>query len=150
MRGRLAVLTVALLVTGCAEDSDALPDACVQGHETVLTALAQAPRAVALPDGTRLSSCVSAARTDGDLQSLAIVFVRAADTLRPRAATDPAAALRLGYLAGAVKAGATRSSGSIATQLARRVEQVATLDSGASAASAAALAQGRTSGERSG
>ena len=150
MRGRLAVLTVALLVTGCAGDSDALPDACVQGHEPVLTALAQAPRAVALADGTRLSGCVSAARTDGDLQSLAIVFVRAADTLRPQAATDPGAALRLGYLAGAVKAGATRSSGSIAAQLARRVEQVATLDSGASAASAAALARGRTSGERSG
>lgn len=150
MRGRLVVLTVALVVAGCAKDGGALPDACTDGHEAVLAALAQAPRAVALPDGTRLSRCVSAARTDGDLQSLAIVFVRAADTLRPQAATDPAAALRLGYLAGAVKAGATRSSGSIAAQLARRVEQVATLDGGASATAAAALARGRTSGERSG
>lgn len=145
------VLTVALLVTGCAEGGgDGVPDACLEGPETVLTALRQAPDAVTLADGTRLSSCVGSARTEGELQSLGIVFVRVADALRRNAATRPDAALRLGYLSGAVKAGATRSSGAVAAQLARRVQQVATLDQGASPASVAALARGRGAGERRG
>jgi len=152
MRGRLlgvAVLAVAA-VAGCAEDADPVPRACFDGPAAMLSALERAPGAVALADGTRLSSCVSSARSDGDLQSLGIVFVRVADTLRGQAGAQPDAALRLGYLAGAVKAGAARSSGSIAAQLARRVEQVATLERGASAAAAAALARGRQAGERGG
>lgn len=150
MRGRLAVVISAVLVAGCAEAGDPVPTACFDGPATVLSALRQAPGAVALADGTRLSGCVDSARTEGDLQSLGIVFVRAADALRAEAGTQPGAALQLGYLAGAVKAGAKRSSGSIAAQLARRVEQVATLEQGASATAAAALARGRRAGERGG
>lgn len=152
MRGRLlgvAVLVV-VAVAGCAEDADPVPRACFEGPATMLSALERAPGAVALADGTRLSRCVSSARSEGDLQSLGVAFVRVADALRGRAGARPDAALRLGYLAGAVKAGAARSSGSIAAQLARRVEQVATLEQGASASAAAALARGRRAGERGG
>lgn len=150
MRGRLAVVISAVLVAGCGEEPETVPTACFDGAATVLSALRQAPDGVALPDGTRLSSCVDSARTEGDLQSLGIVFVRAADALRADAGSRPGAALQLGYLAGAVRAGARRSSGSIAAQLARRVEQVAALEQGASPAAAAALGRGRQAGERSG
>lgn len=150
MRGRLVVAMVAVLLAGCGKDADPVPAACFDGAATMLAALDRAPAAVALGDGTSLSRCVGAARTEGDLQSLGIVFMRVADTLRADAASDPAAALRLGYLAGAVKAGATHSSGAIAAQLARRVEQVATLERGASARASAALARGRAAGERAG
>ena len=150
MRGPLVVMTVAVLVAGCATTRDPLPQACLDGPRAVLTALEQAPGPVRLEDGTRLSGCIESARSEGDLQSLGFVFVRVADMLRADASARPAAALRLGYLAGAVKAGAARSSGSIAAQLARRVEQVATLRGDASPASAAALARGRLAGERVG
>ena len=150
MRGRLVVLTVALMLGGCSQSEDPYPAVCLEGPETVLTALRQAPGAVALAGGTRLSSCIGSARTEGELQSLGIVLVRVADALRGDAATRTDAALQLGYLAGAVGAGARRSSGSIAAQLARRVDQLASLGPGTAPASAAALARGRAAGERGG
>ena len=150
--GVLAALgaVAVLLLAGCSEEAEGLPDACSGRPGAILTALDQAPGPVLLEDGTPLSRCVSAARTNADLQSLGLTFVAVADTLRARAASDPDAALRLGYLAGAVSSGAVRSSGSIAMQLARRVEQVATLEEGSGAAAQRALARGRRAGARSG
>lgn len=146
-----AALAAALLLAGCGkQDPDPVPTGCVGEQAVLLAALTQAPRAVALPDGTRLSRCVSTARSDGDLQSLGISLGRVADTLRARAATDPDAALQLGYLAGAVRAGARRASSGIADQLARRMTQLGSLAPGASAASAAALTRGARAGESSG
>jgi hypothetical protein len=139
-----------LLLAGCTDERDPVPDACFGGPAAMLSALERAPDAVVLVDGTRLSRCVSAARTDADMQSLGLVFVRMADTLRAQAARDPAAALRLGYLAGAVKAGAAAGTSGITMQLARRVEQVATLEEHSGAAAAAALQRGRSAGERGG
>ena len=145
----LAVL-LAAPIAGCTKEFDPVPTACFAEPGTLVAALRQAPAAVALEDGTRLSRCVSAARTDGDLQSLGISLGRAADMLRGRAATDLAAAVQLGYLGGAVRAGARRASAGIADQLARRVGQLAMLEPGASAAAAAALRRGQRAGERSG
>ncbi len=145
-----AALTV-LLLAGCGRrEPDPVPASCVGPQATLLAAIARAPGAVALADGTRLSRCVSTARSDGDLQSLGISLGRLADRLRARAATDPAAALQLGYLAGAVRAGARRAASGIADQLARRMTQLGTLGPGASAAATAALARGARAGERSG
>jgi len=139
-----------LLLAGCAEQRDRVPAACFAEPAAMVAALDQAPGAVALQDGTPLSRCVSTAHSDGDLQSLGLTLIGAADALRADAGSDPAAALRLGYLAGAVHAGAARSRGSIAAQLARRVEQAATLAAQASPASVSALARGRRAGERAG
>lgn len=149
MRGLVAMIG-AVLLAGCAKEDDAPPAACFASPATILSALERAPGAVTLGGGTRLSSCVGAARTDGDLQSLGLTLVRVADTLRAQAGSQPGAALRLGYVAGAVTAGAETSSDNIAAQLARRVEQVATLEPDAGAAAAAALARGREAGGRSG
>ena len=115
-----------------------------------MAALRQAPAAVALQDGTRLSRCVSTARTDGDLQSLGI-SLRPRGRRAARAGGDRrAAALQLGYLAGAVRAGARRATSGIAEQLARRMGSSRRSAPGASAAAAAALARGARAGESSG
>ena len=144
----LAVLGL-LLLAGCGQDRDPLPGACVGRPEAMLSTLRAGPP-VRLDGGARLSGCVSAARTDGDLQSLGLLFVRVADALRAQATSDPQAAFALGYLSGAVARGARTNHGRITAQLARRVDQLASLPPGARAASLAALARGRQAGERDG
>lgn len=144
-----AIVLVAL--AGCSkQEREVVPTSCFGQPAQLMTALRQAPRAVVLEDGTRLSRCVSRARTDGDLQSLGISFGRVADALRARAQTDAGTALQLGYLAGAVQAGARGAPGGLADQLARRLRQLAALGPGADAAAAAALARGMRAGEAGG
>jgi len=144
----LAVLGAPLLA-GCGERREAVAPACFGTPASLLSTLRAGPP-IALEGETRLSSCVSAARTDGDLQSLGVLFIRAADELRRQARSDPGAAFALGYLSGAVSRGAAASSGAIAAQLTRRLDQVATLDPGADSAATAALARGRGAGRRDG
>jgi hypothetical protein len=146
---RLLAALVLLTLAGCSSEPEPLPSACLGEPAAVLTALERAPGAVVLDDGTRLSRCVSAARTDGELQSLGLSLMRVADTLRARAPSDAGAALRLGYLAGAVRAGAAANT-AVAGQLARRVEQLAVLQEDAGRVAAAALRRGVRAGERSG
>lgn len=124
-----------------------MPVSCFGQPAELMTALRQAPGAVVLEDGTRLSRCVSRARTDGELQSLGISFGRLADALRARARSDARAALQLGYLAGAVRAGARGAPGGLADQLARRMQQLAALGPGADPTAATALARGVRAGE---
>lgn len=144
----LAVAGV-LLLAGCTQQRDTVAESCFAEPAAMAAMLRQDPPVV-LGDGTRLAGCVSAARTDGELQSLGLLFVRVADMLRAEAASDPDAAFALGYLSGAVRRGSRASSGSIAAQLARRVDQVATLDPSAGATADAALARGRQAGARNG
>ena len=150
---RLGALGAMLLLVlgGCSkQEREVVPVACFGEPAELMSALRQAPGTVALQDGTRLSRCVSAARTDGDLQSLGISFGRLADALRDRAESDTSAALQLGYLAGAVRAGARRAPGALADQLARRIQQLAELGAGARPAAASALARGLRAGEERG
>jgi hypothetical protein len=139
-----------MALAGCTKEADTVPVSCVGEPAGLISALRQAPGAVALQDGTRLSRCVSTARTDADLQSLGFSLGRTADLLRGRAATDTAAALQLGYLAGAVRAGARAATSGIAEQLGRRMGQLATLRPGASPAAVAAWARGARAGESDG
>jgi hypothetical protein len=150
VRTCVLVLLAAGSIAGCTKDFNAVPTACFAEPGKLVAALREAPAAVELEDGTRLSRCVSTARTEGDLQSLGISLGRAADRLRATAGADPAAATALGYLGGAVRAGAGGASAGIADTLARRVGQLATLAPGASAAAKVALARGQRAGERSG
>jgi hypothetical protein len=151
MAGRRAHLAAipALLLAGCGSSGPApLPSACLGAPASIVSALERAPAPARLADGTPLSRCVRLARDDGDLQQLGVSLMQVADELRPRAAADPVAALRMGYLVGAVRRGAAATPG-IAAQLARRVEQTAALDD-AGGASRAALERGIGLGEAGG
>lgn len=143
-----AALLLALLLAGCADKTKPVPTACLGGAAPIAQALDRAPGAVALTDGTRLSTCVSRSRSDADLQTLGSSFMQVADSLRTRAAHDDAAALRLGYLRGAARRGAKGNPG-IAENLERRLEQT-TILSRASASARAALARGVHAGESGG
>jgi hypothetical protein len=150
MPGLLAAAILALLLAGCATAKEQpVPAACLGAPATLVQALARAPAAVRLADGSRLSTCVARARSDADLQSLGLKLTSAADALRARSATDPAAAAGLGYLAAAVRLGVAGNQG-LATQLGRRVERASSLADDAPAAARAALARGAQAGGRSG
>ncbi len=111
-----------LLLVSCGATTPApLSAACLGDSADVLAALQRAPQAVRLAGDTPISQCVSRAG-DADLQALGVTLTRAADALRARSSSDPVAALRLGYLVGAVRRGAAQTPG-IAAQLARRVQQ---------------------------
>jgi hypothetical protein len=147
-RAAIAAALASFLLSGCGASSPPpLPAACLDGPAAALRALQRAPRDVRLADGTALSRCVSLAG-DADLQSLGIVLTQVADDLRARADSDAMAALRLGYLVGAVRRGAALTPG-IAAQLARRVEQ-ATQPPIESERSRAALQRGQRLGEAGG
>jgi hypothetical protein len=105
-----------VLAAGCAlaacSSRHAPPDAaCVQGTRAVDAALRHAPGAVTLAGGATLADCVSASRDPSDLQNVGSVFTSAASDLEEAAPRDPRAAMRLGYLVGAVERGADRTGG---------------------------------------
>lgn len=125
--GRLARAAVALLLVavGCGEAPPTpLADGCTANPEGIVRALATAPGPVLLEDGRPLSRCVADGTDDGELQTVGIAFSGAAERLRATAETDPAAALRLGYLVGVTQRGAARTNGVMA-ELVRRIEIVA-------------------------
>jgi hypothetical protein len=139
----LALLAAAL--PGCGEPAAELSPACVEGPGVIERALARAPRAVALPDGTTLSACVSRAATAAELQDFGTVATRVAERLEARAATEPEAALRLGYLVGAARRGAEQTNG-VNVELIRRFERSAALEDPSPAAERA-LVEGIEAGQ---
>jgi hypothetical protein len=112
---------LALLAVGCGNDEHRVPVACLDGN--VPKALAAAPGEVRV-DGTRLSDCFNRAANPSEVQEVGSVFIAAAETLSADARIHPhsAAALRLGYLIGAVRHGAGRTQG-IHYETQRRIEQ---------------------------
>ncbi|WP_272475048.1 hypothetical protein [Baekduia alba] len=112
-----------VFVAACAQEAPPMPPACtatgVAGYER---ALVRAPAEVRLPGGVAISECLQKVRTDAELQNLGSVVHAVAEDLAGRAqGGSRVAAGRLGYLSGAVTAGAGRSNG-IGAELARRVE----------------------------
>jgi hypothetical protein len=147
---RVLALLAAASLAACGASSDPLDEACVTSPGTIERALARAPDPVTLPSGTRLSQCVSNARSDADLQTAGAVLTRAADDLSARARTgDADAALRLGYLVGAARRGAKRTAG-IHAELQRHIERAAAALEDAGAHIAGALAHGLRAGEATG
>jgi hypothetical protein len=128
--------------------------ACGAGEEAIApgcTERADVEQAIAsrgtLPDGTRLSECLERATDPAALQNLGAVLTVVAEDLEDRAAADPDAARRLGFLIGAARRGVTGTDGRGA-ELAHRLER-----SGAAVsdqAAARALAEGLREGEASG
>ena len=119
---RLAALTVLLALCACGED-DRLPAACDTDPAAVTRALAAAPAEVRL-DGVPLSRCMTSDAGAAEVQQVGALLLPAAQRLADSASRDPRgpAAVRLGYLVGAVRRGAERSPG-LHAELVRRVEQ---------------------------
>jgi hypothetical protein len=129
---------------GCGSSVKSLPPACSDGPAAIVRALAAAPAAVRLSDGTQLSDCVASAYDDGEVQQLGFSFTPAAERLAAR--RTPAAALQLGYLVGAVHRGAARTNG-VQGELVRRIEATITF---ADPALLAAARRGVRAGEARG
>jgi hypothetical protein len=134
------------LLGACGAGDEPLSSACTDRAQ-VERALARAPDAVTLADGTTLSACMRGAATPALLQDLGITFTAVAENLETKADGDPAAARQLGYLIGAARRGIEGSSGTSA-ELTHRLERSG---SGvADPASVAALGEGLRAGEGSG
>jgi hypothetical protein len=126
---RLAVLALALtaLALGaCGSTEEATPVACLEGSKTYLNALEDAPEPVRLPGGTRISDCLTKNQAGGELATIGMAMLRTATELNSeaRAKPDGPAALRLGFLLGAVDRGAEDTHG-IHAELVRRLESAA-------------------------
>lgn len=146
--GRSGVVCVFVLLAlgGCGGRTQ-LAQACMEAQPgDVLQALARAPHAVALADGTLLSQCVRRAVDDSRLQALGATLTATADRLAQRMPESDAAAFQLGFLIGATARGATQAAG-LQEELANRVAGTAGLDGGPRRA---ALLRGRAAGLRRG
>jgi hypothetical protein len=154
MRRRPAstALVLLALASGCGgADEPAGPDAaCTASPDAIERALGRAPSPVKLDGRARLSDCVALARSDAQLQNTGLMLTRAADELAARAQEgDAKAALALGYLVGAARRGAARTTG-LQAQLQRRVESAAAFVGEGGPAVSAALRQGMRAGEATG
>jgi hypothetical protein len=128
MKGWLACAAAgaaaAAFASGCGSGNDPPPAACSDGARIVLGALRKAPGDVALENGTLISTCVRRSLDTGEIQTLGFTYLAVANTelkLMPR---SDAAAVRLGFLVGAVRRGANKTNG-VQLELVRRLDQVA-------------------------
>lgn len=119
----LLAVGVALLGAGCGDQNDdSTPVACLEGTTAYLEALRTAPGAVELGGETPISDCLAENQQGGDLATVGEAMVEAATRLNAEAREEPGgdANLQLGYLLGAVEAGAEKTEG-IHTDLVRRL-----------------------------
>jgi hypothetical protein len=145
---RLALLLAALMMACGSQGDAAVSTACTEGPQAVAAALRGAPGDVALGDGTTISACVEAATSDAELQEVGAALTQAAEELEARAASDPRAALELGYLIGAARRGAP-SDAAIQAELIHRLERSGALD-GPTGEARRELARGLEAGEAHG
>jgi hypothetical protein len=125
---RFAALAAALLVAalallgGCGSADESTPVACLEGAEAYEQALTAAPDEVLLGDETLISECLIRNQSGGDLTRVGEALIETATALNAEAREDPGseAAVRLGYLLGAVERGSEESEG-IHSDLVRRL-----------------------------
>jgi hypothetical protein len=126
----------AVAAAGCGTQYVPMPATCTDTNAAgYARALRAAPADVRLPGGTRISECLHRVRDDAELQNLGAILFRTAErqATLARERRDPGAALRLGYLAGAVHAGAGGTAGGPGAELVNRIDRPAAslLDGGA-------------------
>lgn len=111
-----------LVAAGCGSSDDSTPVACLEGAEAYEQALKAAPDEVLLEDETLISECLARNQTGGDLARVGEAMLETATALSAEAREDPGgeAAVRLGYLLGAVQRGSEESEG-IHSDLVRRL-----------------------------
>ncbi|HEY7255177.1 MAG TPA: hypothetical protein VH476_00720 [Solirubrobacterales bacterium] len=122
----LALVPIALALGACGTTEEETPVVCLEGAKVYLEALEDAPEPVRLPGGTRISDCLTKNQGGGELATMGASMLRAATALNAEARHDPGgpAAVRLGFLLGAVERGAEDTAG-IHSELVRRLEAAA-------------------------
>jgi hypothetical protein len=124
MRRRLSIVVLGLagLAVGCGSVDDSTPVACLEGSNSYLAALEDAPGEVLLSGEVPISGCLAENQSGGELATVGAAMIETATELNAEAREDPAgsANLQLGYLLGAAQRGASRSSG-IHAELIRRL-----------------------------
>ncbi len=126
MRGVRACFVIFVVcvfaLTGCGNQGDSTPVACLEGAGAYEAALRRAPGEVRLADDTPISDCLASNQQAGDLAQVGEALVETATRLNAEAREHPGgdAALRLGYLVGAAQRGAADSEG-IHADLLRRL-----------------------------
>ena len=111
-----------------------MPVACLQGPDAVRSALRSAPGPVTL-GGTPLSDCITDTTGGGALQDVGMAYLTVASDLADDAVREPngVAAMRLGYLMGAIERSRSGAQG-VGHELGRRLRmEVARVDAGAPA-----------------
>jgi len=108
--------------SGCGDQDDSTPVACLEGAAAYERALKAAPREVRLQGETPISDCLTPNQKAGDLARVGEATVETATALNAEARADSGgdAALQLGYLLGAAERGSEESEG-IHTDLVRRL-----------------------------
>jgi hypothetical protein len=144
-------LVVLALLAGCGSSRDEDPPAaCLAPAGEYLRALEDAPGEVRLADGTAISECFTGTEGPGVGQAA----IKAATALNAEARRDPGGpeTVMLGYLAGAVHAGAANAAGADA-DLVRRLDAAARFSPGGGTLGAAferAFGKGYAAGEQGG
>jgi hypothetical protein len=154
-RGTAVILASAALLAGCGSgDPPPTPVACLSPPSAYLEALKAAPGDVRLEGTTPISGCLVADQQPGQLADTGESLISAATRLNAsvRRTGDDDAALRLGYLVGAVREG-SQSTGGIHADLLRRVEAAARFapaDGAFSAHFERAFGEGHAAGQANG
>ena len=151
----IATLVLGASAAGCgSDDGAAAPSACLGSVDSYLGALKDAPGPVRLGGDTAISDCFSDAQDSGEFADMGHTIIKAATQLNAAARRDGGgdAAVKLGYLDGAVRKGAQNTAES-AVDLVRRVESAARFTPGGGSPGAAferAYGKGYAAGESSG
>lgn len=113
-------------VTACGSDEAETPEACLAGPDVYLASLQGAPGEVRLDGETPISECVVKDQSGAELATVGEAIVGAAIKLNIEALDDPdgQAAVRLGYLVGAIQEGSS-DTGGIHADLVRRLDAAA-------------------------
>ncbi len=140
-----AVMT--LLLGACSRQEEVrVPVECKAGRAAVRAALDRAPMQVTV-EGRPLSSCFTTTSNSADIAEVGEEYLAVASALSERARAKPGGveAMRLGYLIGAVRRGASTTQGTN-DEMVRRLEQEVILVDTTSPAFRRGERAGRTGG----
>jgi hypothetical protein len=133
MRTRLpAAAALALfLLAGCSSDEESTPAACLGSADVYLDALRSSGEDVRLEGSTPISDCLVSGQDPAEQGQMGEAMIDAATELNAAARRHPSgeATVSLGYLVGAVQAGASETGG-IHADLVRRLDAAARFSEG--------------------
>jgi hypothetical protein len=130
-RSFLAAAVALCALAGCSSDDESTPAPCLGTVDTYLAALEAAPGRVELDGMTPISDCLVSGQEPAELGQMGEAMIAAATELNSEARRKPSGedTVRLGYLVGAVQAGASETGG-IHADLVRRLDAAARFNEG--------------------